>query len=236
MFRLIPNMLTLANLVAGMTAVLLTVDRDPRTAAILVLAGMLLDALDGRAARALRVESAFGEQLDSLCDVVTFGVAPALIMYVVALRGLGVAGILGAIAFVSAGVLRLARFHVVKGNRTEFVGMPITAAGGLLAALALYHEMIALPFMAIFTFSLSYLMVSKSRYPNFKHVGPPTVSLLAIPLIVLFAVCIFIFQRSFIPLFLMVVLAGYGIFGILHDLRAVYRIFGRFFRRVHREL
>jgi CDP-diacylglycerol--serine O-phosphatidyltransferase len=173
---IIPNVLTLSNLFLGVWAILLVIQGDQYAdlAAILILVGMVLDGLDGRVARWLNAQSEFGKELDSLSDVVSFGVAPAVLIYTVALSQFGTAGIFIATMFPACGALRLARFNVQAKKITGyFVGLPITAAGGVVAALSMYHEALPgflLPFFVLF---LSFLMVSNIKYPNFKRFGAP---------------------------------------------------------------
>ncbi len=98
-----------------------------------VLFAMLFDSLDGRVARMTNTQSAFGEQMDSLSDMVSFGVAPALIAYIWALKGLGVGGWIAAFVYCSCAALRLARFNVNTGvvDKRWFQGLPSPAAAAL---------------------------------------------------------------------------------------------------------
>src|SRR6478609_4199948 len=91
--RFIPNLFTLGNLFLGMLAILLAINGKYSSAAIMVIVAMLLDGLDGRVARALNAQSEFGKELDSLSDVISFGVAPAFIMYVVAFQNMETAAL-----------------------------------------------------------------------------------------------------------------------------------------------
>lgn len=170
----IPNMCTLGNLFLGMIAILLAVDGKYSLAAIMVIVAMLLDGLDGRMARVLNAQSEFGKELDSLSDMISFGVAPAVIMYMVAFHDANsaLAWTVTAI-FPMCGALRLARFNVRPGVPGYFTGLPIPAAGGVLATLSLFHNDISLLYMSIAMLLVSYLMVSSMRYPNFKKVGLP---------------------------------------------------------------
>src|SRR5690606_2507156 len=123
----------------GIIAILFAFQGHWEYAAIMVIIGMLLDGLDGRVARMLNTQSEFGKELDSLSDVISFGVAPAVIMYVSALKFTGVEGWIVTAIFPICGALRLARFNVNPGEPGYFIGLPITAAGGILATLALYN-------------------------------------------------------------------------------------------------
>ena len=137
----IPSLLTVGNLFLGVIAIILVFNEKPDTAAMMVLIAMLLDGVDGRVARALNVQSEFGKELDSLSDVISFGVAPAFIMYVVAFQELNpaFAWIVTAL-FPICGALRLARFNVISSAPGYFIGLPIPAAGGVLATLALFQR------------------------------------------------------------------------------------------------
>lgn len=170
----IPSLFTIGNLMLGMFGIMMAFDGKVSMAAIMVIIAMLLDGLDGRVARALKCESEFGKELDSLSDVVSFGVAPAVIMYVSSLHDLNsaLAWTVTAI-FPVFGALRLARFNVQPGVPGYFIGLPIPAAGGVLATLALFNKDVSAPFMIVATLLLSYLMVSTVKYPNFKKVGLP---------------------------------------------------------------
>lgn len=183
----IPSLFTLGNLFLGIVAIILAMHGDPRYldyAAILVIIGMLLDGLDGRVARMLNATSDFGKELDSLSDIVTFGVAPAIIMYLVVLQEHGIWGIMITALFPICGAIRLARFSVQPGIPGFFVGLPITAAGGVLATFALYHTVFPNYFLPLGMIFLALLMVSHVKYPNFKKVGVPRAAFWITPIII----------------------------------------------------
>ena len=211
----IPNMFTLGNLFLGMIGMMMALNGEYSMAAIMIIIAMLLDGLDGRVARALHAESEFGKQLDSLSDVISFGVAPALLMYMVSFQDVPqmLSWVVVAI-FPMCGALRLARFNVKKGIPGYFVGLPIPAAGGVLATLSLFHEDISAVYMIISTLLLSFLMVSSVKYPNFKKVGFPKKAVIGAPIVIVAAVAIAIIfpdqisKLIFVPL---VVYAGYGL-------------------------
>ncbi|MNM89522.1 CDP-alcohol phosphatidyltransferase [compost metagenome] len=195
---------------------MLTFDGRYSLAAIMIIVAMLLDGLDGRVARALNAQSDFGKELDSLSDIISFGVAPALIMYTLSLHTIqqpGVAWIIAAI-FPMCGALRLARFNVQKGIPGYFIGLPIPAAGGVLATIALFHKEITTPYFIVSILLLSYLMVSSVKYPNFKKVGLPRQAVAIAPFVVILAVIIAVIfpeelsKMIFVPL---VIYAGYGL-------------------------
>jgi CDP-diacylglycerol--serine O-phosphatidyltransferase len=166
--RALPNIFTVGNLFLGMIAILLAVKDRWDYAAIMVIIGMLLDGLDGRVARMLKTESEFGKELDSLSDVISFGVAPAVIVYVAAFENMGPEGWFLTAVFPICGALRLARFNVQPSEPGYFTGLPITAAGGILATMALYNTQLETYGLVFGTLFLSYLMVSQIKYPAFK--------------------------------------------------------------------
>ncbi|WP_373044367.1 CDP-diacylglycerol--serine O-phosphatidyltransferase [Vulgatibacter sp.] len=182
---ILPNLFTLTSIFCGFYAMsLATGDATPEKlygAALAILFGMLCDGLDGRVARLTRTQSDFGMQLDSLADVITFGAAPALLVWKWALAPLGFWGLFIAFAFAGCGALRLARFNVLemrgaKGSSSHFVGLPIPLAAGVIVSLVVAHYKTygpgevpaALP-VAVLVILLGYLMVSSVRYRTFKR-------------------------------------------------------------------
>lgn len=226
----IPSMFTVGNLFLGVMAIILgvqgAVEGDPRFmdyAAILVIIGMLLDGLDGRVARMLNATSEFGKELDSLSDIVTFGVAPAIIMYLVFLHTLDTLGLIITAMFPICGALRLARFSVKPGIPGFFTGLPITAAGGVLATFALYNEVFPEYFLPAGMIGLSLLMVSNIKYPNFKKVGVPRAAFWITPIIIGFvAVLAYQFPKQF-PKIVFIPLILYAIYGVKKSIDGVMR-------------
>jgi CDP-diacylglycerol--serine O-phosphatidyltransferase len=133
----LPNAVTLAALFAGFYAVVMAMNNRFEVACIAVFAAAVLDSLDGRIARMTNTQSAFGEQMDSLCDMVGFGAAPALIVYEWALRGLGKPGLIAAFVYCAGAALRLARFNTNIGivDKRYFQGLPSPAAAALVVGL-----------------------------------------------------------------------------------------------------
>ncbi len=132
---ILPNLFTLAALFGGFYAMVMAIDGRFEQAAIGVFCAMVLDSLDGRIARMTNTQSAFGEQMDSLSDMVSFGAAPALIAYVWALNTLGRWGWIGAFVYCACAALRLARFNVntTVVDKRFFQGLPSPAAAALVA-------------------------------------------------------------------------------------------------------
>ncbi|MFD3261728.1 CDP-diacylglycerol--serine O-phosphatidyltransferase [Paenibacillus lentus] len=211
----LPNVFTLGNLFLGMLAIIFAFDGKYSMSAIMVIVAMLLDGLDGRVARALNAQSEFGKELDSLSDIISFGVAPALLMYSIAFSGIhpGIAWAVTAI-FPMCGALRLARFNVRKGIPGYFIGLPIPAAGGVIATLSLFHKNITAPYFICGILLVSYLMISSVKYPNFKKIGLPKKGIILAPFVILFAVIVAVLfpeelsKLIFIPL---VLYAAYGL-------------------------
>jgi len=212
----IPNMFTIGNLVLGIMSIILAFHGEANSAALLVIIAMLLDGLDGRVARALKVTSDFGKELDSLSDVISFGVAPAFIMYQAAYLEVtppAIAWIATAI-FPICGALRLARFNVIEGTPGYFIGLPIPAAGGVLATLALFHGELHVSLLLISSLVLSFLMISNMKYPNFKKLGLPRAAKWAIPVVAIgAAVFAYLFQQV-IPKLILALLLLYALWGL----------------------
>ncbi|MEO7105260.1 MAG: CDP-diacylglycerol--serine O-phosphatidyltransferase [Rhodoferax sp.] len=132
---ILPNMFTLAALFGGFYAIVMAINGRFDQAAYGIFCAMVLDSLDGRVARMTNTQSAFGEQMDSLSDMVSFGAAPALISYVWALQGLGRWGWMAAFVYCACAALRLARFNVntTVVDKRYFQGLPSPAAAALIA-------------------------------------------------------------------------------------------------------
>jgi CDP-diacylglycerol--serine O-phosphatidyltransferase len=219
----IPNLFTIGNLSLGVVSIILAFNDQANSAALLVIIAMLLDGLDGRVARALNVQSEFGKELDSLSDVISFGVAPAFIMYQAAFQTINpaVAWIVTAI-FPICGALRLARFNVIDGIPGYFIGLPIPAAGGVLATLALFEHELHYSLLLISTVALSFLMISNMKYPNFKKLGLPKAAIWAIPVVVLVAAILaYMFQEA-IPKVILALLLLYALWGIKKNVKRLF--------------
>lgn len=159
------NLLTSANLVAGFAALILAGQGQLGWAAGMVGAAALLDSVDGLLARRLDVCGPFGSQLDSLADIVAFGCAPAMMLYVGGLDSVPVAGIGACLAFVLSGAWRLARFPLVERPH-RFVGLPIPPAGLIVAVLAALAPS-AWAGIAV-AVVLAALMISVVPFPTFR--------------------------------------------------------------------
>jgi CDP-diacylglycerol--serine O-phosphatidyltransferase len=175
---ILPNLITTAGLFAGFYSVIASFRGDFMIAAIAIMAANVFDVLDGRIARVTKTTSRFGIEYDSLCDLVAFGVAPAILVYRWALEPWGTWGWLAASLYVTCGALRLARFNVQLDNveKRHFVGLPIPAAAEVIASTVLlyyyfggqgatYRHLIVL----LMVYCLGGLMVSGVRYFSFKE-------------------------------------------------------------------
>ena len=132
---ILPNLFTTLNLFAGFYAIVQGINHEYEKCAIAIFVAMVLDSLDGRVARLTRTQSAFGAEYDSLTDMVSFGAAPALVMYEFALRGAGRVGWIAAFVYCAGAALRLARFNtqLAVADKRWFTGLPSPAAAALVA-------------------------------------------------------------------------------------------------------
>lgn len=219
MKSIIPNALTALNLVFGVFAIISAYHNQFFQAGALIFAAMIADGLDGRVARYFGVSGDFGKELDSLCDLVSFGVAPGFLAYVLVLHELGFAGMAIAALFATCGALRLARFNVNVGIvKGYFMGLPIPAAGCVIATFimtGLKPQGIWFPIMMTI---VALLMVSTVRYPDFKGKGEPIRLIPAILTLLLAAYLIYTFGQVnlFIPFF------SFALFGILNTAFALF--------------
>lgn len=179
---LVPNLITVLAICAGMTGIRLAFENRFEMAVAMVLIAAFLDGIDGRVARLLKAQSKFGAQMDSLADIVNFGVAPALVLYVFILDQARSFGWIAAIVFAVAAGLRLARFNVISETTAKsewqnyyFVGVP-APAGALLVLLPIYLGFLGMPIdkstgfiAAAYTMFIGFLLVS--RVPVFSGKG-----------------------------------------------------------------
>ncbi|KJS14783.1 MAG: CDP-diacylglycerol--serine O-phosphatidyltransferase [Peptococcaceae bacterium BRH_c4b] len=163
--ELLPSVITSVNLLAGMAALIYTLQDNYHLGAAMVLLAAVLDGLDGRVARKMGTSSEFGKQLDSLADLVSFGVAPAILVFAWQLADLGMLGIIATMAFVLCGALRLARFNVLNIS-DYFVGIPITIAGSLVALLVFWASSLPGAVSAFIVGLLAVMMVSRLKFPK----------------------------------------------------------------------
>jgi CDP-diacylglycerol--serine O-phosphatidyltransferase len=200
LWQLLPNFITVAALCAGLTAVRLASEGRFGMAVALVIAAAILDGLDGRIARLLKSESEIGAELDSLCDFVNFGVAPALVLYMWALQDMRAEGWIAALVYTVACLLRLARFNVgaraPDNDQSSFQGVP-SPAGAMLVLLPVFAAFaldIAPPpewawAIALWMAAVGALMAGRFPTPSFKKIGiyPEAVSFIVLGFVVLAA-------------------------------------------------
>jgi CDP-diacylglycerol--serine O-phosphatidyltransferase len=229
----LPNLFTVSSIFCGFYAIILATGEPSAhqlyQATLAVFFGLFFDGADGRVARLTRTQSDFGVQLDSLADVITFGAAPAVIVYRWGLETLGVWGLLVGFVFVACGALRLARFNVLAtrgtGSKKYFVGLPIPLAAGVLTSLVMFHQRtfshpaVRQANIMLLVLLLSYLMVSNIPYRSFKDVKPSAKAF------VLFLVCTALFVALALyqkPTFaLLVFFCGYITLGLLEAVARV---------------
>ena len=224
---MLPNAITLAALFSGFYAIVMAINGRFELACIAVFCAAILDSLDGRVARMTNSQSAFGEQMDSLSDMVSFGAAPALIVYIWALKDLGKAGWIPAFVYISGAALRLARFNVNIGvvDKRFFQGLPSPAAAAIVIGLiwvvddAGYKGVSQIPALAWTAFAVTLYaglsMVTNAPFYSFKVVG----SRRTVPFIVIVAIALAIALVALDPpkllfaIFCIYGLSGYAIYG-----------------------
>src|SRR5438094_7375641 len=183
----LPNLFTVSSIFCGVYSITLSAGEPTGDnfyrAAVAIFFGSFFDAFDGRVARLTRTQSEFGVELDSLADVITFGVAPAILVYKWALAGMGTGGIAICSIYAACGAIRLARFNVIahaeSGTQRYFIGLPIPLAAGMVVALVIalnnleapVSEAVGLWPIAALMLVLAFLMVSTIRYRTFKDAG-----------------------------------------------------------------
>lgn len=217
---LLPSLLTTGNLFCGFLAIILTTEGEYRWASLTLLVAMVMDILDGKVARLTKTTTHFGLEFDSLADVVSFGVAPALLLYSWALAPLGRIGWLAAFLFVICGAMRLARFNVSSGSvdRRYFIGLPTPAAAGVVASIVLLFEKVELEraellVLSLTVYLLAFLMISTIRYYSFKELDFGRRRPLGVLLLMVLAVLI---VASHPQLFLFLLFGIYALSGPAH--------------------
>lgn len=178
---LVPNFITTLNMLCGFYSIVLSFHREFELAAWLIIAAGVCDMLDGRIARLAKVTSSFGVAYDSLSDLVSFGVAPAMLLYIWAMEPYGRYGILASFLYLACGAFRLARFNVsttADMQHKEFQGMPIPTAAGIVATFILFNNEVGFvgensykAMALIFIFGLGSLMVSTIPFPSLKKLN-----------------------------------------------------------------
>jgi CDP-diacylglycerol--serine O-phosphatidyltransferase len=218
----LPNAITLSALFSGFYAIVMAMNGRFEVSVIAILCAAVLDSLDGRVARMTNSQSAFGEQMDSLSDMVSFGAAPALIVYVWALKDLGKAGWIPAFVYISGAALRLARFNVNIGvvDKRYFQGLPSPAAAALVMSLIWVMDdagikgVTRIDWLAWSAFGVTLFaglsMVTNAPFYSFKVVGGRR----TVPFIVIVAIALGIALISLDPpRVLFAIFCAYGLSG-----------------------
>ncbi|ELA08378.1 CDP-diacylglycerol--serine O-phosphatidyltransferase [Moraxella macacae 0408225] len=220
---LIPNSFTLLSLLAGFYAIISSAQGHFMTACIAIFVSAFLDGMDGRAARMLKAQSAFGEQLDSLADCVAFGLTPAVLIYHYTLQSLGRIGIACAFVYLACAVLRLARFNVQIGvvDKKYFIGVASPLAAILIATFIMVNMdwQAVLPRMgitfavmaAVWSVAVGLLMVSNIKYYSFKEFDKQRVPFVAL-IVLVFVLGIVLYD---IPAGLLAIGVIYALSGIV---------------------
>jgi len=234
----LPSLFTAGNLASGFLSVIYSINGNFNTAAWFVMLAILFDMSDGRVARLTKTMSKFGMEFDSLCDLVSFGVAPAVLMYQLVLNTMANAGIAIAVIFVVASATRLAKFNVkamepvdkTKPKSDTFSGLPTPASAGLIASFVLSYEifdgtvlnfktipllMKKMPFffnaMPVIMLLLAFLMVSTVPYGAFKHIKwtrPKSIQVFFLAVVFIALICAYP-QNTIFIIFLLYVLSGF---------------------------
>ncbi|HHV64740.1 MAG TPA: CDP-diacylglycerol--serine O-phosphatidyltransferase [Peptococcaceae bacterium] len=164
--RVLPCLFTLANLLFGFLAIIFSFEQNLKQATAMVMLSVLMDSLDGKVARRFKANSDFGKELDSLSDVISFGLAPAVLIYVFVYEiHWPYWGILVSAFFAMCGAVRLARFNLLPST-DYFIGVPITFAGGFMALLLLFMDKIPWQAYPAVMILLSLLMISSVHVPK----------------------------------------------------------------------
>jgi CDP-diacylglycerol---serine O-phosphatidyltransferase len=175
---ILPNLFTSMNLFCGYYSILASVEGKFSEAAIAILVGAVFDLLDGKIARATNTTSKFGIEYDSLADLISFGLAPALLMVLWALQPMGRLGWLAGFLFMTCGALRLARFNTTTSSSLDhFEGLPIPSAAAMNVSVVLLFSKFGINpelfriILLVMMYFLSFCMVSSFRYNSFKKVS-----------------------------------------------------------------
>lgn len=236
----LPSMFTAGNLASGFLSIIYAINGDFNLSAWFIILAIAFDMTDGRVARLTKTMSKFGMEFDSLCDLISFGVAPAILMYQLVLNTKGNVGIAISVLFVVASAIRLAKFNVKamepvdesKPKSDMFSGLPTPASAGLIASFVLSYEifdgsvlnfktipllMKKMPFffeaMPIIMLLLAFLMVSTVPYGAFKHVKwtrPKSIQVFFLAIVFIVLICTYP-QNTIFIIFLLYVLSGFAV-------------------------
>ncbi len=214
---ILPSLFTVGNIFCGYYAIISTMHGKYDQAAQAIGIAIILDMLDGRIARLTNSATGFGLQLDSLADVISFGVAPSILALVWGLSSIDQRlGWIAAFTFTICGAMRLARFNIQAGHLKHFVGLPIPAGGGAIAAIVHFFEepitnRIGAGCMVATVFVLAFLMVSTLRYSSLKQLTLGRKSHFTILFLALIFASIYYYSRWA----LLIIALCYGLSGIV---------------------
>ena len=153
------NLITIGNISFGGASIMSTINESYNYAVLFIFIAAFLDRYDGKVARKFNQESELGKQLDSMSDIISFGVAPALLMYDMTLKDYGTIGMILTVLYIACGAFRLARFNITESNG-YFSGLPITAAGAILTVSFFFIPIVSAAFYMFLFPLLSILMIS----------------------------------------------------------------------------
>lgn len=224
---IIPNALTSSNLLFGVCSILSTMNGDLFMGSIFILIALCADGMDGRAARFFGVSSEMGKEMDSLCDLVSFGVAPGILAYKLCLDAFGYLGWIVAIIFALCGMWRLARFNVNVGIvHGYFMGLAIPAGGCFVATSTLLMNAIGFdPHTLGYAYPIimtivAFLMVSHVHYPDFKGKGEKIYMVSKVLAAVIFIAILYVGSSAIHFAVLFGIFATYALFGIINSIIA----------------
>lgn len=221
----LPSLFTVANIFCGYYAILVTMNGLYTQAACAIGIAIILDSMDGFIARLTNSSSGFGLQLDSLADVISFGIAPSVLALVWGLSTVDQRlAWIAAFTFTICGAMRLARFNIQAGNLKYFVGLPIPAGGGTIAAIVYFFRDpiksgLGANFMVAGVFFLAFLMISTIRYSSLKHLTFGEKSHLTVLLMALLIALIFFLSKPT----LLIIAVVYVLSGLIARLYAIIR-------------
>ncbi len=224
---ILPNLFTTANILAGFYSIILAHAGRFLMAAWVIMLAVIFDNLDGKVARLTHTESQFGVEYDSLSDLISFGVAPAFLMYVFVLSEFGRLGIIASFLFVLTGALRLARFNVQTSHRESFVGLPIPAAASVAASMVLVAVHYNIEFkrygllFLILVYVLAFLMISTLKYRSLKSASTTKrISIRTFAMIVLLFSLLIFKPYIFVPF----IAVSYAVSGIVEYVYKIVKV------------
>lgn len=213
----LPNLFTAGGIFSGMMSLIMSASGKFEYAAWLILLALIFDGLDGRIARMTNTTSKFGLEFDSLADIVSFGVAPAMLLYQYCGLDFGRFGMVVSGLYVVFGAIRLARFNVMTSEiePSVFIGVPIPTAAVFVSILILLYEKYTITLyipLLIATLFVAVLMVSNIRYPSFKKIDLQKSNFIKVLVaLVVSASLIFIYPTESLA----ILISGYLLFGVI---------------------